>query len=229
MRGKLTNNAVTIKIFAMITMMIDHIGYILYGVIPESAYMILRAVGRISFPLFAFCIAEGFYHTKNVKKYIIRVLIFALISEIPYNVFLTGNIIYVKSCNVLFTFVIALLVLWFCRYCDSLGRKAVPLSVLGVLAGMAFAYLIKSDYSYRGIALVVVLYYTRFNEYIRCIASCMILWISGEITALLSPLALVLIHFYNGEKGKMNKWICYVFYPLQFLVIGVLGRYLLYG
>ena len=66
MRGKLTNNAVTIKIFAMITMMIDHIGYILYGVIPESAYMILRAVGRISFPLFAFCIAEGFYLTKNV-------------------------------------------------------------------------------------------------------------------------------------------------------------------
>lgn len=229
MRGKLTNNAATIKILAMITMVIDHIGYILYGRIPETAYMILRAVGRISFPLFAFCIAEGFYHTKNVKKYIIRVLIFALISEIPYNVFSTGNIIYVKSCNVLFTFVIALLVLWFSRYCDSLGRKAMPLSVLGVLAGMAFAYLIKSDYSYRGIALVVVLYYTRFNEYIRCIASCLILWISGEITALLSPLALILIHFYNGEKGKISKWICYVFYPLQFLVIGVLGRYLLYG
>ena len=123
MRGKLTINAATIKIIAMLTMVLDHIGYILYGHIPVEVYTMLRAVGRISFPLFAFCIAEGFFYTGNVKKYIIRVLIFALISEIPYNFFAYGSVVSIKSCNVLFTFVIALLVLWFCRYCDSIGKR----------------------------------------------------------------------------------------------------------
>lgn len=228
MRGKLTINAATIKIIAMITMVLDHIGYILYGHIPGEVYTILRAVGRISFPLFTFCIAEGFFYTGDVKKYIIRVLIFAFISEIPYNFFAYGSIVSLKSCNVLFTFVIALLVLWFCRYCDSMGKRGIPFSVLGVIAGMAFAYLIKSDYSYRGVALVVALYYTRFNEYARCVVSGIILWINGEVTDILSPLAFVPIHFYNGEKGRMNKWVCYFFYPVQLLIIGIVGRYI-YG
>lgn len=226
MREKLTINATTIKILAMLTMVLDHIGYIFYGKIPEIAYMVLRGFGRISFPLFAFCIAEGFYHTKNELRYFARVLIFALISEIPYNYFASGNVIYLKACNVLFTFAVAILVLWFCRYCDGLGKKARPFSILGVVAGMAFAYLIKSDYSYRGVALVVLIYYTRFNEYIRWIGGSLILWITGEITALFSPLAFALTHFYNGERGKLNKWISYFFYPLQLIVIGIIGRYL---
>lgn len=76
-------NSEAVKIIALVTMLIDHIGYIMYGHIDTGVYNVLRGIGRISFPLFAFLIAEGFFYTKDEKKYLLRIMSFAFISEIP--------------------------------------------------------------------------------------------------------------------------------------------------
>ena len=78
-------NSEAVKIIALVTMLIDHIGYIMYGHIDTGVYNVLRGIGRISFPLFAFLIAEGFFYTKDEKKYLLRIMSFAFISEIPFN------------------------------------------------------------------------------------------------------------------------------------------------
>ena len=205
-------NSEAVKIIALVTMLIDHIGYIMYGHIDTGVYNVLRGIGRISFPLFAFLIAEGFFYTKDEKKYLLR-------------------IIYTGSVNVLFTFTIALLVLYVCRYYDKKGQGFGILHFLTAVVGMALAFLIRSDYSYCGVALVFVFYYMRYNKgtgYYFTAALIMILY--GEsISSLAAVFSLVFIYLYNGEKGKYGnriKWFFYVFYPVHMMILGIIGRFL---
>ena len=107
-----------LKCIALITMIIDHVGAILY---PEAR--VLRIIGRIAFPIYAFLVAEGFYHTKNVKKYMLRLLLFALVSEIPFDLALTGQILEFGHQNVFFTLFAGLLLMeLYSRQTSSAGR-----------------------------------------------------------------------------------------------------------
>ena len=93
----------TLHILAMIFMLCDH----LWGtIVPGNDW--LTCIGRISFPIFAFMIVEGYFHTKSVKKYVLRLLIFALISEIPFNLMMGSGIFYPIHQNVLWSFLIAI-------------------------------------------------------------------------------------------------------------------------
>ena len=217
-------NTDIIKLIAIFTMLTDHTGILLIGKAGADCVQILRMVGRFSMPLYAFLLAEGFYHTSDIKKYLFRVLLFAFITEIPYDLFLYGKVFSMQGSNILFTFAIAISVLFACRECDIRGSRFVILKIFIVIFGMAAAYLLKTDYSYRGVALVVIIYYTRFNEYLRVTASSLVLLLSGKIEALAAPFAFVILHFYNGKKGRINKWVVYVIYPAQFLVFYMIGR-----
>lgn len=216
-------NSATIKIIAMITMLIDHFGKIMEGFIPGYLYMGMRMLGRIAFPLFAFGIVEGFIHTSNIKKYVLRVGFFALLSEIPYDIFVKSKVISFEQCNVLVTFFIALLVLCVCKKMQNKGNFGMVVSGITGMSAMIFSFFIHSDYSYKGIALIILFYYTYNWEYIRYIFGSVILWIDGQIETVVSPISFFIIHFYNGEKGKINKWICYFFYPVHLLILGVVG------
>ena len=108
----------TLKIIAIITMLIDHIGAtilwmeIIYnGDQLYGLYYLCRSIGRISFPIFCFLLVEGFMHTSDVKKYAVRLGIFALVSEIPFDLALGQQLIYAKHQDVFFGLVIALLVM----------------------------------------------------------------------------------------------------------------------
>ena len=92
-------NTFTLKLIAILSMTIDHIGYLLF---PKVT--LLRIVGRIAFPIFAYLIAEGFVHTGDVKKYLLRLGIFAILSEIPYDLVISGNVLDLEQQNIFFTF-----------------------------------------------------------------------------------------------------------------------------
>lgn len=133
-----------------------------------SVYSLSRYIGRLSFPLFCFLLVEGFYHTGNLRKYVQRMLGFAFLAEIPYDLAIYGKIVKLDGQNVLFTFVIGLLVMWMLT---KVELWSIPMYGI-VLFGCAAAYLLRVDYSWYGILLIVVFYVFHDQKTKRNLGSC---------------------------------------------------------
>lgn len=238
-RKGLTGRA--LKWIAILTMLIDHtaVAFIQNGIlISETAisyeawqrwmnlYWVMRYIGRLGFPLFCFLLVEGFCYTHNVKKYIIRLGIFALISEVPFDFALFRSPFSMNNQNVYFTLLIGLVTLCGIRYFSGKGWKDTILRVLCLLGGLAAAYLLKTDYNMYGVLLIVVLY--RFREQVvwRDLAAGVVLLLCSlvEITGLL---AFIPMHLYNGQRGRQMRYFFYVFYPAHLLILGLIARYLI--
>ncbi|RKM58195.1 conjugal transfer protein TraX [Butyrivibrio sp. X503] len=239
-------NGNTLKIIACITMLIDHIGAaIIYplsaaGILPISMpyerlsliYKIIRAIGRNSFPIFCFLLVEGFMHTKSRLKYAISLLVFGIISELPYD-YAMSDAINFKDNNVFFTLLIGLLVIWAIDAINSFAGKkklhfivAPLLSVCIFATGALLAYLLKTDYSYRGITLITILYFFRYYTPINLIAGYLsIFYWKNEMYSL--P-AFLLMLLYNKKRGKnlgRFKYLFYAFYPAHLLIFHFIKLY----
>ena len=107
------------QILAMALMLCDHLWA---SVASDQAW--LTHIGRIAFPIFAFQIAEGFARTHDRKRYLLRMLAFAAVSEIPFNLFYAGTAVYPFHQNVMFTFVLAILLLLGVEKFRAKGRIA---------------------------------------------------------------------------------------------------------
>lgn len=223
----------TLKIIAIITMFIDHTGAtVVQGMLKLPAikadaqtyamvrdiYSLMRDIGRIAFPIFCFLLVEGFLHTRNVKKYVLRLFLFALISEIPFDFALKPNWFYPSKQNVYFTLLIGLLVLWGVTICY--GRSV--LQILIMVAGLLAAWFLKTDYSYKGVFLIEVLYVLRFSRLYQCLGGAAA--ISWEIPA---PLAFIPVYFYNGKRGISLKYFFYWFYPAHLVLLGIITKFVL--
>lgn len=206
-------NSFILKLFAAAFMVIDHIGLLFF-----PKLMIFRIIGRMSFPIFAYLIVEGFIYTSNIKKYITRVLAFGIISEIPFNILVSGDILYKDKQNVFFTFTIGLLMLWL------LKNNVVPMYTnFIVIMGILLAVLLRTDYSLYGMALVYFFYMFRDSK-IKHIFFVLVSLLCGGVQRAAS-LAVVLLWFYNGKMGpeftrkNLIKYGFYIFYPLHMLIL----------
>lgn len=183
-------------------------------------------VGRIAFPIFCFLLAEGFVHTKDTKKYALRLFAFALLSEIPYNLAFHNAVFYPSVQNVLFTLTIGLLTLMALRYLEERGEtqniRGVALRVLAVAAGALLAYLIRSEYVFLGVAAVALLYLLRRWSTWRLLACAAVLLVVSPWTLI----AYVPLWFYDGRRGGGNKYFFYIFYPAHLLVLYAAARYI---
>ena len=223
-------SAFIIKMIAITAMVIDHIGFFL---VPQE--MLFRAVGRLAFPLFAWLVANGAKHTKNIDAYLTRLFVFALLSQIPYT--LAHRSIGIQTCqlNVFFTLFLGLLSIKF-----IMAKKNRILTALVVLLCGATAQYIESDYGLMGI-LSIVFFYMFFDDfkmlmlaqiavYIGVLYSLIALKLYDlNILTLIQPLALFSLFFvynYNKKPGPKAKYLFYVFYPLQFLVFYLIVRYI---
>lgn len=237
----------TLKFLAVITMMIDHFGAGVLGrYLSESglysldmndtsainfwmaqnaqlygAYSIMRMIGRIAFPIYCFLLVEGFEHTRDRVKYAQRLLIFAAVSEIPFDLLFKGKILEFSYQNVFFTLFCGLAVMMGLRWtAEHMDRNKIGTSLmsLGIIAaGMAVAQLLKTDYAAIGVVCIVVLYLFRKKKAWQIIAGCAVfLW---ELTA---PLAFVPIAFYNGKRGLRLKYFFYLVYPVHLLLFYLL-------
>lgn len=234
--GKISGS--TLKIIAMACMLIDHTAAVLFDRILISrgllnavnasdggasflstgntaviyyADMIMRAIGRISFPIFCFLLIEGFMHTHDVKKYALNLGIFALVSEIPFDLAFAGKPFYLDYQNVFFTLFIGLVMMIFLQKIDSKAQKDAGAwqranwkvsvgKLLVIVAACAVATLLKTDYSAMGILTIVLMYNMRKNK-MYCIGiGCAVLTLLSlnEITCFL---AMIPVHFYNGKRG----------------------------
>jgi len=204
-----------LKILAIVTMLIDHIGAVLF---PHVT--ILRIIGRLAFPIFAYLITEGMLHTSNIKKYLWRLFLFALISEIPFDLAFHGVFFYSKSQNVFFTLLIGLAAITVLH--QYFARNPV-VSVAFVIAAALFAQFLHTDYGWFGVAVVVLFYC--FHNYRTWGVFAFALLVAGyslmggplEIFALASGIPILI---YNGKKGSLNwKYFFYAFYPVHLLLL----------
>lgn len=218
-----------LKIIAFVTMIIDHTGLILKGVLPDYLYVACRVVGRLSFPIFAYCVVEGFVHTSNYKKYIIRMWVLAFISELPFNLMTSGKWLYDGGANVLFTFAVALLVLGVFKWAEDKGMKGRISAYAAMSVAIVGTYFLHTDYSWVGIIFIVVMYCLRNMPEYKYVCGSVIMWLNGSLYNLAAPLAFVPIYFCNGRKGRLTKWITYSIYPLHMLVLGLIREVVIYG
>ena len=246
----------TLKIIAMVCMLIDHTAAVLFDRILISrglldavnasdggasflstgntaviyyADMIMRAIGRISFPIFCFLLIEGFLHTHDVKKYALNLGIFALVSEVPFDLAFAGKPFYLNYQNVFFTLFIGLVMMIFLQKIDEKTHqdgtnwrganwKVSIGKLLVIVAACTVATLLKTDYSAMGILTIVLMYNLRNNK-MYCIGiGCAVLTLLSlnEITCFL---AMIPVHFYNGKRGLNLKYPFYAFYPVHLLVL----------
>ncbi len=218
----------TLKYIALITMIMDHADKTLlfqYTVMdnpPAIALWLSRAfdiLGRIAFPIFAFLLVEGFYHTRNKVKYLRNLLVFAIISEIPFNMYTGGEFFITWHQNIFFTLAIGLCVIW---VIESLKQRTDKwqLPAIGViLLGCLIATLGETDYSYQGVAVISLFYLFRNNKFKSLIAFIPLLRTPWAI------LGFAITNLYNGERGKQFKWFIYWFYPVHLLILGLIRIY----
>lgn len=244
----------TLKMIAVITMLIDHTAVaLLSGTWTEKSfgdplyafYFVLRLIGRFAFPIFCFLLVEGFFHTRSRLKYAIRLAVFAIVSELPFDLALSESSMSVRdrllnfgSQNVFFTLLIGFLVIWSIEWWMSpwLKQKKAPksfseiskffLPILGfILVGALAAFAVKCDYSLGGVVAIVFIYFAHGERHpgMNMVRSGLILAITGSAyTELIVPAGFPLTEFYSGQRGRNWKWFFYVFYPAHLLLLFLL-------
>ena len=212
-----------LKILAMISMVLDHVGDLFF---PGGTW--LRAAGRLAMPIFAFCIAEGYAHTRDRKKYLLRMGLFALISEIPFDLAFESRI-GLSHQNIMLSFFLSILALMLYDRIRG-GKEAegaqIPawktvLGVLAVGAVAALALLLKADYTIFAVISVFLFYVLRQKHpLLRSGVGVAFLALTrtvGYYSA--TGLSFLPLALYNGKKGKGLKWLFYLFYPGHLLLL----------
>lgn len=301
-----------LKLIALTTMIIDHVAAVFP--FPTLADSLLRGIGRIAFPIYAFLIAESCRYTRSREKYLLRLGLFALLSELPFdrvfyprllqifgfgkNFLMATNVFYTMFLAVacihiwetlrrqtrrtqlltlgIFSAAIAVLLLsvrrpWpkivlalVCLACALLtcrllakrtDQRAAPdrlsniLAALPLLPILLLAEELQCDYSGFGVLLIILLYLPQSRKTQLTVSAAgmiflygfgsglnLINWIAsgfseppslyGALQLCFSILAVVLLYFYNGQRGKKIKWAFYAAYPAHLTVLAVLRAYL---
>ena len=210
-----------LKLIAMTTMLLDHIGAVIY---PDI--LGFRIIGRLAFPLFAFLITEGYRQTSSYKNYFVRLSIFSVISQYPFWLAFGFD----SGLNIFFTLALGLLAIYLAdHYQDFLP--------IIILAG--FAELISTDYGMFGVLLIYLihLYRDEFNRMLLYLAGFygafyllggFLIQLTGDLNPLhyyiqlFALLSFIFIKYYNGSQGFRIKYLFYLFYPLHILLLGMI-------
>lgn len=248
-----------LKLLACITMLIDHIGYeIIYPLYSNAAmvngadmlgdamppeartlyhiYLLCRCIGRIAFPVFAFLLVEGFRRTRNRKNYALRLALGAIVSEIPYNLMVSGELFW-RQQSVMATLLLGFLALIAMEGCRSLAWKPVAAIPFALLAEVFSA-----DYGWAGVALIALFDLSRemYRPNVMRLGGMIVLfhymssyvfWI-GRFSVpmqVLGALSILFIGAYDGRKlsrSKAAQWAFYLFYPVHMLILWAVGQLL---
>lgn len=228
-----------LKYIAVISMLIDHFGaafFIIYTsyydgtqefVGADWMYQIMRGIGRTAFPIYCFALVEGFFYTRSRLRYWLRLFLFSLLSEVPFDLALQGHVWKPGTQNVFFTLWIGFSALILIdRILNGAEDKVVKnrinaesvfqttLCLAVGMSAMLLAYYLRTDYSAFGVLLILIFYAVHDNRRKACLYG----YLSMIWEWLCFP-AFVLIYFYNGQKGKGLKYFFYIFYPLHLLAL----------
>lgn len=238
---RLETTSMSLHVMAMLLMLCDHLWA---TVVPGNDW--LTCLGRLAYPIFAFLLVEGYFHTRSLKKYALRLLVWALLSEIPFDLVMGSAVFYPLHQNVLWTFLISLGLIHLNEKAKGAGKRWLRvLAAAGtVLLGFLLGLLTMVDYHYAGIFTVLTFYFFRGRHWWCFLGQALLLaYINVEILAgyvyelhllggtfyferqALALLALIPIWLYRGKQGSHSRafqYFCYGFYPMHLLVLGLI-------
>ena len=240
-KPKFEISSMVLHILAMALMLCDH----LWGtIVPGNDW--LTCIGRIAFPIFAFMIVEGYFHTRNLKKYVLRLLIFAILSELPFNLAIGSRWFYPIHQNVLWSFLLSIGLIHLNEKARAKGKLWLQIITLltTTLFGALLGLITMLDYYHAGVLTVLVFYFLRQRKWWSFLGQLICLWyINVEMLGGLgyelqlwghnfflsqqsfALLALIPIWLYRGKQGPHNKFLqytYYAFYPVHLLILGIL-------
>ncbi len=236
MRERTALSGTALKCIALVCMTVDHAAAVL---VPEDAavYLVLRGIGRQAFPVYCFLLAQGDVHTRSRGRYLARLVLFGLLSEVPFDLALHGSLFEAAFQNVFWTLSLGEGVLWaFARirqWDAARGKAAVfaggfsetgSLAALAVLlAAMAAADLLSTDYGSSGVLLIALFALTRESGYSGLILTAGIAALCwwGNVLQLTALFSIgLLLPLYSGERGKgPGRLVFYLYYPLHLLLL----------
>lgn len=218
-------NSMHLKLLALITMIIDHTGAIFFG-----GQDIYRIIGRLSFPIYCFLLVEGFFHTKSREKYAVRLFIFALISELPFDYAFFGGLNGSHQ-NIFFTLFLGLSAIW---VSESFRRKNPLISVAGFVGAAVLSTILNTDYTILGILYILIFYSAKSMPH--GLNEIYILLGIGTATSFLSSsiqmyaiFAVIPIMFYNGKPGLRSRLVQYGFYaayPVHLMILYLIQTFM---
>ena len=216
----------TLKLIAMISMVFDHAGDMFF---PDVMWP--RMIGRLAMPIFSFFIAEGFSHTRDKKKYLCRLGIFALISEIPFDLAFEGKIGFSHQ-NTMLSFFLAVVALMLYDWIQGgtkseVNHASIGKTILGVIAVAAIAalsLLLRADYTIFAVIAVFLFYVLRQKHpLVRTGVGVAFLALTRTVGYYCTTgLSFIPLAMYNGKKGKGLKWLFYGFYPGHLLLLAAI-------
>ena len=240
-------SAAVLKWTAILTMLIDHVGAAVLaglakkhqgwgvGVFSRDFYYATRVIGRIAFPIFCFLLIEVLFHTRSRWKYLFRLGLFAVISEIPFDLAFHGKWWdYAGGQNVFFTLLIGLAACatweWLTNGNDPNCHPQFGLAaMLFAIGTVVTAEWLDTDYGGLGVLLILVMYLLRERPFARDLLSFGVLYLMFRISGshwieVFGALSFPLFHLYNGQRGRQNKYFFYIFYPAHLLLLaGILA------
>lgn len=189
--------------------------------------LICQAIETCAVPIFAFLAVQGIERTSNFTQYLLRVAGLAILSEIPFNFAMSGTLIDLNSRNPVFGLVLALVLLFLCKTYAESNLKNNLIKAVVLIAALLWAQMLKIEF---GACLVFVSFFTwlfRRKAVYRNLACGMSAIVCSLISPLFmaAPMGILILHFYNGEKGADNRKVNYLSYPVALLVIGIVGYF----
>lgn len=225
-----------LKVLGIVAILIDNIGAVviqggmLRGVDSAAAQGIMitasghiwmiageicRYVGRLAFPILAFLTAEEFVHARFRGRYCLRMLLFAVLSEVPFDMAVFHTLLYPQYQNMLFTLFIGIVVMMVME-----NTRVPALRIAAVAGGCAISWFLQFDYNIIGVLLIVAMYWFRRDDIAQLISGVVLCAVESISSYCISALAFVPIVLYNGRRGAFQlKYLFYVFYPVHFLAL----------
>ena len=239
-------NTFWLKIIAIICMTIDHAGlclgliyknevYYLSGFMSLDTYNLLRTIGRLAFPIFCYLIVEGLFYTKDVFSYVLRLFIFAALSQIPFSLMTKREAFaFDKNLNVYFTLAFGLITIAAIDYFKKLNiKKSINLPIFFLLSAVAiicstsFADTINTDYAGYGVLVIVIFYVFKDKPLLITAALGVATYLMEAGIEMYALCAMVPIVLHNHQKGPSMKYVFYMYYPVHMLILYLISTKLI--
>ena len=209
-------SAFTLKLIALVTMIIDHVGAIFF---PQFIW--LRYIGRLSMPIYAFLLVQGYMHTRNFNRYALRMGIFALLSEVPYDLLFQGTWLGFQRQNILFTFLTARFAM---ELLDASAKGRNNFMFIGAVILTILPYFLHFSYGVYGVLTVLCFYLFQKYRGIDAVAFAALTYgqytQDGNTTQLYAIAAAIPVLLYNGKRGALSlKYFFYISYPAHMLLL----------